>query len=187
MGSEKSICKKLSEEPLKGAIELAKSRWPEIKKNIPLIEKWSRDGLNEKQICKNLGIAVSTFENYKTKHKELVEALKRGKAVPIMEIENALYRRATGYEYEEVKTYIKLEGDREVKYTEKIKKHLPPDVAACFILLKNKDKGNWSDNPMRVDIDREMAEFKKAIEREKLELSVERLNLEKEVSSLKNF
>jgi len=104
-----------------------------------------------------------------------------------MEIENALYRRATGYEYEEVKTYIKLEGGREVKYTEKTKKHLPPDVAACFILLKNKDKGNWSDNPMRVDIDREMADFKKAIEREKLELSVERLDLEKEVSNLKNF
>jgi hypothetical protein len=166
---------------------LAKSKWPEIKKNIPLIEKWCRDGLDEKQICKNLGIAVSTFENYKTRHKELVEALKRGKAVPIIEIENALYRRATGYEYEEVKTYIKLEGDREVKYTEKTKKHLPPDVAACFILLKNKDKGNWSDNPIKVDIDREMADFKKAIEREKLKLSVERLDLEKEVSSLKNF
>jgi len=32
-----------------------------------------------------------------------------------------------------------------------------------------------------------MAEFKKAIEREKLELSVERLDLDKEVSNLKNF
>jgi len=40
---------------------MAKSKWPEIKKNIPLIEKWSRDGLDEKQICKNLGIAVSTL------------------------------------------------------------------------------------------------------------------------------
>ena len=142
-------------------------KWETVREKLMLVEKWKRDGLTERQICKNLGICETTLNEYKKIHPELVAALKRGKEVVITELENALYKRARGYEYEETKTYIKIEDGREVKYTEKTKKHIPPDVAACSILLKNKDKGNWSDNPMKIAIEREMMEFKKKLEEEK--------------------
>lgn len=140
---------------------MPKSRWPEIKEKLHFIEKWARDGLSEDQIAKNLGVNRSTLSAYKLKNKDLVDALKRGRAGIVTEIENALVRRALGYEYEEVKTYIKDEGDKMVKYTEKTKKHLAPDVGACAILLKNKDRGNWSDNPLKLEIEREMLELHK--------------------------
>ena len=35
------------------------------------IEGWARDGLIDEQIAKNLGIAYSTFREYKNKHPAL--------------------------------------------------------------------------------------------------------------------
>lgn len=88
-------------------------------------------------------------------------ALKKGKEVIITELENALIKRALGYEYEETKTYIRDEGGKKVKYTEKTVKQLPPDVGACAILLKNKDKEHYSDNPALLELKKEMLELQK--------------------------
>ena len=145
-----------------------KSKWPLVEDKLALIEKWARDGLTEKQICKNIGISEQSMNEYKKAHSELVEALKRGKEVAIAEIENALVKRAKGYDYEEIKTYIKDEDGKQTKYTEKTLKHQPPDVGACAILLKNKDRGNWSDNPIKMDLEREMLELHKKAQAVKL-------------------
>ena len=145
-----------------------KSKWPLVQDKLALIEKWVRDGLTEKQICINIGISQQSMNEYKKAHSELVEALKRGKEVAIAEIENALVKRAKGYDYEEIKTYIKDEDGKQTKYTEKTLKHQPPDVGACAILLKNKDKGNWSDNPIKMDLEREMLELHKKAQAVKL-------------------
>jgi transposase len=140
---------------------MAKSKWPKVKENLHLVEKWARDGLTEAQISKNLGISKSTLNDYKNKYPDFSDSLKRGRQSCIVEIENALVKRALGFEYEEVKTYIKDEDGRVVKYTEKTKKYQAPDVGACAFLLKNKDKGNWSNNPMKLDLDRELVELQK--------------------------
>ena len=147
---------------------MAKSKWPMVEEKLMLIQKWCRDGLSESQIANNLGVAMSTFSDYKIKHPELMEALKKGKEVFITEVENALAKKALGFYYEEEKTYIRHEDGKDVKYKEISKKYQPPDVAACSLLLKNKDRGNWSDNPMKLDLEREMAEFRKEIERMKI-------------------
>ena len=144
---------------------MAKSKWPIVEEKLMLIQKWCGDGLSESQIANNLGVAMSTFSDYKIKHPELMEALKKGKEVFITEVENALAKKALGFYYEEEKTYIRHEDGKDVKYKEISKKYQPPDVAACSLLLKNKDRGNWSDNPMKLDLEREMAEFRKEIER----------------------
>jgi transposase len=147
---------------------MAKSKWPQVQERLELVKKWCRDGLSEKQIATNLRISPSTMETYKKKHPELLEALKKGKEPFLAEVENALAKRAIGFEYEETKTYIKYEEGKEVRYTEKTKKYQPPNVAACSILLKNKDRGNWSDNPQKLDMDRELLELKKEMERMKV-------------------
>lgn len=147
---------------------MAKSKWSQVKHNLCLIEKWARDGLTEAQISKNLGVSRNTLNDYKNRYPDLLNAIKRGKQACITEIENALVKRALGFEYEEVKTYMKDDGGKVTKYTEKTRKYQPPDVGACAILLKNKDRGNWADNPMKIDLDREMLELRKEIERAKI-------------------
>jgi hypothetical protein len=147
---------------------MAKSKWQSVKEKLVLVEKWARDGLTEIQMAKNLGISKATFEEYKKQHPDFLAALKKGKEVFITEVENALAKRALGFEHEEAKTYVKKDDDgKTVRYQEITKKYYPPDVAACSLLLKNKDRGNWSDNPMKTDMDRELLELKKEIERMK--------------------
>jgi hypothetical protein len=101
-------------------------------------------------------------------------ALKRGKEPFIAEVENALSKKALGFTVQERKTYIKRESDgSSTEYTEISDRYFPPDVAACSLLLKNKDKNAdgkaiWSDNPAKIDIERELAELRKRIEQEKV-------------------
>lgn len=141
-----------------------RNRWPEVKEKLMLIEKWCRDGLSERQICTNLGIGHSAFNVYKKQYPELTDALKKAREVIITELENALIKRALGQTYEETKVSIRDVGGKQVKFTEKTTKYLPPDVAAIYILLKNKDRGNWSDNPIKMELERQMFEHRKRLD-----------------------
>ena len=144
---------------------MAKSKWLLVKDRLHEVEKWARDGLTERQIAKNLSISHQTLSVYKGRHDELFDAIKQGRQSCVTEIENALVKRALGFEYEEEKTYIKDEEGKTTKYTEKTKKYQPPDVGACAILLKNKDRGNWANDPAKLDLDRELLEMKREIEK----------------------
>lgn len=67
-----------------------------------LIEGWARDGLTDEQIAHNMGIASSTLYDWKKRHSEISESLKRGKDVVDRQVENALLKRALGFSYTEV-------------------------------------------------------------------------------------
>lgn len=148
---------------------MGKSKWPQVKKQLPAIENWAGQGLTEIQIAKNLGVGISTLSEYKIRYPELADALKKGRAVIVTEIENSLVKRALGFEYEEYKTSIRMINGVETKFTEKIKKYALPDVGACCFLLKNKDRGNgWSDNPQKIELEKQMFKFNQEIERAKV-------------------
>ncbi|MGB7594584.1 MAG: hypothetical protein WBL80_03360 [Erysipelotrichaceae bacterium] len=146
---------------------MAKSKWPQVQGNLHLVLKWARDGLLEQQIAKNLGISVSCLEKYKIEHVELKEALKNGKKVLVVEIENALIKKAKGYEYEEKKVYTKNEDGVTTTYTEITKKHQPPDTAAAIFILKNKDSENYIDNPQMLELKKQELELRKRLVDEK--------------------
>lgn len=82
------------------------------------LEAYARDGLTDEQIAHNLGITPSTYYEWKKKYPEISEALKRGKEVVDILVENALLKRALGYSYNEDK-YISVKMDQ-VEYYEKL-------------------------------------------------------------------
>lgn len=102
------------------------------------IEGWARDGLTDEQIAKNIGVSVSTLNNWKIKYVEILESLKRGKEVVDRQVENALLKRALGYTYEEI-TY---EGGVETK---RVVKEVVPDTTAQIFWLKNRKREAWAD------------------------------------------
>lgn len=102
------------------------------------VEGWARDGLIDKQIAKNLGVAYSTFRKYRDEHTALSASLKKGKEVIDREVENALIKRALGYQYEEV-TYEKG------KATKRVIKEVQPDTTAQIFWLKNRKPADWRD------------------------------------------
>ena len=64
-----------------------------------LIEGWARDGLTDEQIAHNIGIRRETLCVWKNKYPNISNALKKGKEVVDRQVENALLKRALGYEY----------------------------------------------------------------------------------------
>ena len=65
------------------------------------IEGWAKDGLIDEQIAKNMGVAYSTFKDWKKRFPDLSAVLKRSKEVVDREVENALFESAKGFVYEE--------------------------------------------------------------------------------------
>ena len=125
------------------------NEWLEKDKLI-LLEGWARDGLTDEQIAKNIGIATSTFYEWKKKEIEFSEALKKGKEVVDFEVENALLKKALGYTITLNKQKVTKDGDV-VDITEEV--HVPPDTTAQIFWLKNRQVKKWRDKVEIADND----------------------------------
>ena len=124
---------------------------------LTLLEGWARDGLTDEQIAHNVGITTKTLYEWKNKYGEISEALKKGKEVVDIEVENSLLKKATGYTVDLVKTF----KVRRVEYNESGKKileqeelvqgidqmHVPADTTAQIFWLKNRRPDKWRDKP----------------------------------------
>lgn len=62
--------------------------------NLLRIEGWARDGLTDEDIAANMGISRSTLNDWKNKHSDISDALKKGKEVVDRQVENALLKEA---------------------------------------------------------------------------------------------
>ena len=125
---------------------MAKSKWNDIKEKLILVECWARDGLTDEQISNNLGISTTTFYEYKKNYPEFSESLKRGKEIVDYEVENALLKRALGYEFEE-KTYETRWDENQGRFrevlTKKVRKEVVPDTTAQIYWLNNRKPEQW--------------------------------------------
>ena len=132
-------------------IAIAKSKYEtDVKPRLIEIEAWKRDGLTDEQICNNLNISIQTFYTYKSKYIEFFEAIKKGKEVADIEVENALFKRAIGYKYKEVIKEVKEIDGKKSTYVKEVIKEMPGDVAAQIFWLKNRKPSKWKD---KQDID----------------------------------
>jgi hypothetical protein len=128
-----------------------------VKPRLKEIEKFCTY-MTEKQIAETLGVAYSSFCEYKNKYPELLESLKKGRESLVLELRSTLIRKAKGFNYSE-KKIIKENGV--VVREEEYQKASLPDVAALNLLLKNYDRENWSNDPNLLDIKRKELELKK--------------------------
>lgn len=88
------------------------------KEELILIQAWARDGLSEEQIAGKMGISASTLREWKNKFPAISAALKNGKEVVDIAVENALFKAA-------------IAGEA---------------WAVCF-WLKNRRPDKWRDKP----------------------------------------
>lgn len=83
-----------------------------------LLEGWARDGLTDEQIAHNMGINVATLYRYKNKYSGICDALKKGKEIVDIEVENSLLELAKS-----------------------------GNVTAIIFWLKNRRPEKWRDKP----------------------------------------
>ena len=111
-----------------------------------LMEGWARDGLTNEQISYNMGVSRQTLTEWSKKFISISATLKNGKEVVDRKVENALYKRALGYSYTEVKKTETADGTFKTITT----KEVVPDVTAQIFWLKNRKVKEWRD---KQDID----------------------------------
>lgn len=121
---------------------------------LTLLEGWARNGLTDEQIAKNIGISTTTLYDWKNKFPKFSEALKKGKEVVDIQVENALLKRALGYEYQEQRIE---KSDKDGTKIIQTLKHIPADTTAQIFWLKNRRPDKWRDKPVeKPDIDDEV-------------------------------
>ncbi len=100
-----------------------------------------RFGVIDRDLAEFFKVSEVTINAWKKKYPKFLKSINKGKAFPNEQVKRALFERAIGYEHPD--THISnYQGD--ITKTEMIK-HYPPDTAAAFIWLKNRDSDNWRD------------------------------------------
>lgn len=123
-----------------------------------------RRGLSDAEIAKSVGISLTTFKNWKSRYKEIKEAIKHGKYVADSQVENALFLSAVGH-VKKVPTILKdkttgiplvkkksgeiglmtgEEGEEVMQYEDL--QYFKPDVKAMIFYLTNRCFKDWRMN-----------------------------------------
>ena len=122
-------------------------------------EGYARRGLSDSDIAKNLGISLQSYYDYQKKFPEFLEAIRRGKRPANIIVENALYKRCVGFEYDEVTQEIgKDEKGKQVVKKKIVKKHIVPDINAIRFWLTNREPELWKN--IREDIEDGKTDYK---------------------------
>lgn len=125
---------------------------------LMLLEGWAREGLFDKDIAKKMNVSEATLNNYKKKYPKVKEALRKGKELVDIEVENALFKKAIGYTITINEQKLDKNGcihdlKREV--------HFPPDTTAQIFWLKNRKRNEWRD---KVEVETNADELNKVKE-----------------------
>jgi len=113
-----------------------------VEPKLLLIEAWTRDGMILEGVAEKLGVGLSTLCDYQTKYPELAEALKKGREVADVTVENALYEKALPKKIVLNKQKVLNDGEV-IDYQEEV--YVPGDVTAQIFWLKNRRPLSWRD------------------------------------------
>ena len=113
---------------------------------IDRIVNWAAKGCTYAEIANNMGISEGTLYGWLNAHDEINEAIKRGRSMSIVSIENMAFRMAMGDVEEEV--VVKVRDSDGSERVEMRKRRPLPSVPMLIFLLKN--RAGYRDNP---DID----------------------------------
>ena len=108
-----------------------------VAKAIQMVEEFAA---TEDQLGRILGVSRFTIRNWREKKPEFKKALQAAKDVyNSRHGENALVKRALGYEWTQQKTTI----EKGVKKTTVTTIHVPPDPTCLKFLLTNRSSDRW--------------------------------------------
>lgn len=119
------------------------ARW--CKEIFNKIIEYAEKGYTNKEIAFAVGISEKTFYKWLKDKSELLPALKKAKLEIDRKVEQALLRRALGYEFDEIMNEDGSSSNGSFDKIRTIRKHILPDVTAQIFWLKNRQPKRWRD------------------------------------------
>lgn len=114
-------------------------------KGLENVCMWAKLGIMDKQIAGNMGISLTTFYEWQRRFPSFSDAIKKAKAIPNLELENAMFDLALGRIcVEEVKSVLDPKTGTVVRI-EKTKKQIPPNPTTQIFLAKNRMPDKYKD------------------------------------------
>ncbi len=112
-------------------------------------------GATDAQLADAFDVTVRTVNRWKVTHPDFAAAIRKGKEPADDRVEDTLFHRAMGTEYEKahpfkVKKIIYGSDGKKIQEEERIevvmvKEVIPPDTTALIFWLKNRRKDQWRD------------------------------------------
>lgn len=126
--------------------------------NLENITMWAQEGATIKTIAKLLRIDYSTFRRYlsegekgSAKYQALYTSFAEAAAIADDDVECALHKRATGYDYSEDTMEWKKDpetGEMKLILTKRVTRHVPPDPTSAMFWLTNRRPKKWNYKPV---------------------------------------
>lgn len=98
-------------------------------------------GATDAELADFFEVHEDTINEWKIVYPEFSVSIKKGKDQADAEVAHKLFKRATGYEHDDVD--IKMYEGQIIET--QLVKHYPPDTAAAIFWLKNRQKKKWTD------------------------------------------
>lgn len=131
--------------PLKEGFLLAKPKYEKwlTSEGLAQITNWAAKGLTYAEIAKSMGVSEKTIYVWLDSHSEILQAIKKGREMSVVSLENMAFRLALGDVTEEVAVKVKdANGNERIE----MRQRRPlPDRTMLIFLLKN--RAGYSDNP----------------------------------------
>ena len=135
---------------------MAKSKYEtHVLPNLAKISKWAAAGATAKEISQKLKLSYSTLRRYldqgsegDERYEALWDAFTSACGEADDKVEAALFRRACGYQYEEVTVEEKLDRYGEIHVlTKKTTRDVAPDPTSAMFWLTNRRRDRWKYRP----------------------------------------
>lgn len=102
----------------------------------------TRQGATTCDLANHFDVSISSVHVWAAVHPEFCAALRIGGAECDDRVEKMLYERAVGYTFDSDKALV---VDKAIVH-ETVREHVPPDIQAIRLWLKNRRPEDWHDN-----------------------------------------
>lgn len=127
-------------------------------KRMDMVLDLANQGFTSSEIIEKLNISDRTLRRYAEKNNEIRTKLTTNNKA-LNKLINTAFKVALGYSKKQEKVIKTSEGYEKVEVIEEV----PPSPDMIKYLLNNRDRMNYSNNPNKDRLDREMLELKKKL------------------------
>lgn len=107
---------------------------------LQLMSGWRQNGMTIQEITEKIGVDPRTFRAWRKKCPKMDEVLTVGVEISNAKAVNSLFKKVTGFYYDEITREL-VEG--EMRVTKIVTKYVPPETKACLAWLFNRYSDNW--------------------------------------------